>query len=300
MKDIEIVINPYSSLSPKNRRGIFVTQENKNEIKRYSKSENITALYVNCARGWKGDDFSFLEGLDMIEQLSIINSKCCNIGSIESMTNLQELDITASITEEINFSIFQNLSKCYLYWWKGAESIFRCQSIKSMYLDGVPDLTSNEYYLSENIQKLTIANSKIESLGFLSGMKLDLLALHNCKKIRDFNTIGDLKSLLQLEIRGCKNLESIDFVKNLNSLEVVLLSDNGLLDSLKYFNETLSLKALAFSGNTVIEDGNLSPLINLPNLSMLMFKARKHYSHKSTKTWNWNNFNSPDTLLDKK
>ena len=32
---------------------------------------------------------------------------------------------------------------------------------------------------------------------------------------------------------------------------------------------------------------------------MLMFKGKKHYTHKLIKQWDWRNFNSPDTLLEK-
>ncbi len=30
---------------------------------------------------------------------------------------------------------------------------------------------------------------------------------------------------------------------------------------------------------------------------MLMFGARRHYSHKLTEKWSWENFNMPDTVL---
>lgn len=300
MKNLEIVINPYSSAISKNRRGLFVTAKNKDQIKKYVKVENITALYVNSSKGWNGNNFDFLEGLDTIEELDIINSECRNIGGIKSMSCLQELSITAGIKEKVDFSDLKNLSKCYLSWWKGAESIFNCDSLKSMYLDGVPDLLDGHYDLPKGLKQLTIANSKVESLAFVKGVTLDLFALYNCKKINNFDMIANIKSLLRLEIRGCKKLESVGFVKSLKLLEVAIISDNGSLDSLSYFENILSLKALAFAGNTSIEDGDLGVLVNLPNLSMLMFGAKKHYTHKLIKSWNWNNFNTPDKLLELK
>ena len=63
----------------------------------------------------------------------------------------------------------------------------------------------------------------------------------------------------------------------------------------------ISLKALAFSGaSTYIIDGDITPLLNLKELSMLMLVDRKHYTHKVIKPWNWENYGIKDTLLEKK
>jgi len=41
-------------------------------------------------------------------------------------------------------------------------------------------------------------------------------------------------------------------------------------------------------------------LEDLPELAMLMFGPRKHYSHRLVKTWSWSHFSTPDRLLEKK
>ena len=89
----------------------------------------------------------------------------------------------------------------------------------------------------------------------------------------------------------------IDFLKKLKGLEFINLSSNGEIATLAPLSCLENLKALAFAGNTIIKDGDLSVLIELPKLSMLMFQGRRHYTHKLIKKWDWENFNTPDTLL---
>ena len=76
------------------------------------------------------------------------------------------------------------------------------------------------------------------------------------------------------------------------------LTDCGELDSLAPLSGLRSLKALAFAGaKTTLRDGDLRPLLDLPKLSMVMFGARRHYSHKIVKRWSWDNLEQPDRLL---
>ena len=57
------------------------------------------------------------------------------------------------------------------------------------------------------------------------------------------------------------------------------------------------LRAVAFaSDKTTVRDGDLSPLLDLPKLTMVMFGARRHCSHKIVEPWNWDNCDRPDRL----
>lgn len=298
---IKVVSNPYSDKNSIFRKGVEVEGHWPTQAKDFIRQNGIKALYLNSTKGWLGTDYSFLAELDTIEELFISSSSATGLASIEKMLNLREINLTFSSQDRINFSGLKKLEKCYLYWWGGADSIFECVSLRSAYFDGLKlknyDLVSRLVSLSE----LTIANSSIDSVNWLVDMGvLEKIELLNCKKISNFSPIGECRKLKSLTIRGNKNIKNVSFLKDLDSLEVLIISDNGSIDSISDISALKNLKAASFAGSTTIVDGDLSVLERLPKLSMLMFAPRKHYTHRLIKPWNWNNFDVPDVLLEKK
>ena len=297
----QLVTNPYNSEGSANRPGVMLTGPWTNDLAEFVKNEDIKAIYLNSAKGWTGSDYSFLKNLENIEELNIISAKGNELVSIESMTNLRELSITCASSDTIDFTNLPNLETAYIYWWKGASSILHCSSLKSLYLDSAKLKDYSPLGELKDLNALTIANSNVESLSFLESLEsLNRLELLNLKKLSQFNEIASCKALGRLTISGSKLLSNLDFVRNLHNLEVLVVSDNGDIQSLEPLSNLKSIKALSFAGSSDIKDGDLSILEKLPNLAMLMFRERKHYSHKLIKKWNWDNFNTPDTLLEQK
>jgi protein phosphatase 1 regulatory subunit 7 len=272
------------------------------DIADFIAEKDIKALYLIGAKGWRCSDYSFLSKLTSIEELKVSTAETPGIKSIESMSALEELSITTSTSEEVDFSKLPNLQICYLLWWKGAESILRCNSLKRAYFDGLKLKDFAKLSSLTNLTALTIANSPLTSLEFLESLgTLSELELYNCRKLEEFEPIRQRTTLKKLVIDGSKLLSELNFVKDLKNLEVLNISECGNIKSLAPLSQLKALKAVAFAGaKTEIEDGDLAVLEGLPQLSMLMFQARKHYTHKLIKPWNWNNFNIPDVLLEKR
>jgi len=298
---VEVVVNPYASLSPKNRKGIMVGGPWAKEITEFIKDNDIRAVYLNISRGWKGSDYSFLAELTTIEELNIITSDAHNVSSIESMSSLKDLSLTCSTKEKVDFSKLKNLEKCFLYWWPGASGIFECVSLKCLYIDEAKLKDYSPLGALKNLQSLTIGNSPVKSISWLSELNdLTELTMLNIRTLNDFSPIEYCKQLKRLTIRGSKSLADLGFMSSLSKLEFISISDNSEINSLKPLSGLNNLKALSFAGSSIIKDGDLSILETFPKLSMLMFQGRRNYSHKLIKKWDWKNFDNPDTLLQKK
>ena len=295
---VEIVVNPYGNKYSSSRKGIMIEGEWSKAISDFIEKESIEALFLNYARGWKGKDFSFLSELNSIKELDMIVAKAENLDSISGMYNLEEVNLACHTNSEIDFTKLKKLRKCYVNWWTGASSILDCVSLESLYLDEVKIKGLSKIGLLKNLTSLTIANSTVDSIEWVSKLpQLTKLSLLNCKQVKDFSAIEACVNLKELTIDGSKKLMDIDFLKNLKGLEFINLSSNGEIATLAPLSCLENLKALAFAGNTIIKDGDLSVLVELPKLSMLMFQGRRHYTHKLIKKWDWENFNTPDTLL---
>ena len=216
-KDIEIVINPYNIDCSKNRKGIIIKFWS-DDIYDFIIQNEIKAIYLNTAKGWKGSDYSFLSKLKTIEELHIISSEGKNLSAIESMINLKELSITCYTKDEIDFRKLEKLEKCYLSWWKNSSSIMECVSLKELYIDEVKLKDLSKMATLINLNNLTIANSPVLSIKWIEKLKnLKELSLLNCKKIEDFSPISNLKFIKRLTIDGCKFLNDLDFVKPLKN-----------------------------------------------------------------------------------
>lgn len=297
---IKVVENPYNDKFSKKRKGIMVGGPWTEGIANFVRDNAIKAIYLNSAKGWNQSDYGFLSKMDTVEELNIISSTATNLFAIEGMMSLVELSITTTTKDKIDFRKLPNLKKCYLYWWSGAESILDCAGLESLYLDKFKVRDYSNLEKLSHLKSLTISNSPIDSICWLNNYQ-DLIELefYNCKKLKEFDPIRNCVSLKKLVIDSSKLLENIKFVEVLNNLEILIVSDCSEITSINVLAHTKSLKAFAFSGSTVIMDGNLSCLDTLPSLSMLMFQSRKHYSHKLIKNWDWDNFNCPSQLLIK-
>ena len=298
----EIQTIPYGEVQyPKEGRVALIRNEKSESILTALNKDKIEAISLNCSRGWLGEDVSFLSELKFVRCLSITTSEIKNLNAIENMESLEHVQLTSCPSEPVDFTKLTKLNTCYLYWWKGALSIFSCTWLNELYLDGAKLKDFSGLGNLVNLEKLVIANSNIKSLDWLPNLtKLKELDLTNCKGLEDFSSISQLHNLNKLVIEGCKKLENIKFVKNLDYLEWLDLSANGNIASLSGLSGANNLKILFFTGSTIIEDGDLSYLENLPNLSVLNFTGKRSYSHKLIKKWSWDNLDKPSILLKAK
>ncbi|MEW5250260.1 leucine-rich repeat domain-containing protein [Microbulbifer discodermiae] len=299
--DTDIVVNPYNDPLSKGRKGIFVKTAWSDEYRGYIRKHAVKALYFNSAKGWDQSNFDFLRDLDGIEEIDILCPKLENFKAIEGVRSLQQLSVTGVVTDAVDFTVFSELQRCYLYWWRGAESILQSSSLRQAYFD---KLRLKDYGLLCKLKaarSLTIGNSPMPSLAWMEDFEGELVefSLLNCKKLEDFAAITSQKGLRKLVISGSPELYELDFLASFPELEVLDLSDSGPLKSLAPLENIKSLKVFSFAGTrTVVEDKDLSVLTKLPKLSMLMFGPRRGYTHKLVKQWSWQNFDHPDKLLD--
>ena len=305
----EIVTNPYPvSASPldkwsaDNVPSIIVQGDWSAEVEGFVRKNTVGGLYLNTARGWQGDDYSFLGELKWLELLSVLTGRIVDLSAVSQLTNLRRLSVTSSGGAPVDFSGLGKLKRCFVRWWTGARSIFECDSLDSLSIDKLPAKECNGLTRLGNLRDLTIYSQSIKSLDAIAHLtKLEKLELNRFRNLESLDGIENLASLRSLNINECSQLSDLSPLAALTNLEHLVVSDWGTIDTLAPIGKLKKLRALAFSGaRTTIADGDLSPLEDLPQLSMLMFGSRRHYSHKLVKHWNWNNFDKPDTLLERK
>ena len=305
----EIVTNPYAvSASPldtwseDNIPSIVVQGEWSDDVENFVRKNKVYGLYLNTAKGWTGTEYDFLDRLDWLQLLDVLSGEKINLFPVSRLSNLRRLRIISGGGERINFAALNELKRCSLRWWRGARSVFDCGALESLAIDRLPAKESEGLARLQNLRDLTIYSQSITSLDSIAHLtKLEKLELNRFRNLESLDGIENLQSLRSLKINECNRLSDLAPLRALTNLEHLVVSDWGTIETLAPIVKLKKLRALSFSGaRTTIADGDLSPLEELPQLSMLMFGSRRHYSHKLIKHWDWNNFDSPDSLLARK
>ena len=264
--------------------------------------QGVNALFLNHMFNWSCDNYNFLKNIPQLLIIDIIDSNSKGISSVGNLIELKIISLNMYITERINFNLFLALEYCDIPFSKNVDTIFELKALKSLIIGDLKIKDNHRLENLENLEELIIGNSNISNINFLNKMgdNLKILELLDCRKIVDFSPINNLKKLVRLRIDGYKDLQSIDFIKSIITLEQLILNV-GKISNIKVLETLPNLKVFALAGaQTFIEDGDLYPLANNSNLSVLFLVDKKHYSHKTLKHGNWDTLGNPQQLLIKK
>jgi len=299
-----VVVNPYPGnvwhgQQPTAFKGLMARGAWRPEMGDFMRQNNIEALYLNYVNGWEGDDLSFLEKLPFLKELKVVIGVTTGAEAITSLSNLQRLSLSTFTKSRIDFSKLKSLKKCFVSWFRGADTLFEAPSLEDIYLDKPPKEFPERIEDASKFKAITLGNTPFRSLEFISSQRdtLTKLELLNCRKIASLEPISTLTRLEWLNIDGSPLPRDLEFLRPLKQLEVLLLSGRVEFESVEPVADLKNLRACALAGSISFIDGNLAPLTTLPKLAMLNFNAKKHYSHKLVKKWNWENVYHPDTLL---
>ncbi len=306
--EIEIVTNPYSqSAAPIDRdyddsiRSLLVKGAWNNDIVDFMVKKNIKGLYLNSAKGFSCDDFRFLSELPDLELLNIISSPVDSLSTVEQLTHLKSLSISCHWKDKIDLCALTKLERCFISFDKGAESIFDCCSLKYLYIDEFKLTNYQALSRLHNLEYLTVGNSNFNQTELFPELgQLRKLVLLNCRQLDRLQGIDQLSGLEWLTIDGSRKLSSVEELAGLKNLLVLQLSNNKEIDSLAPIKQLTQLKALCFFGDTVFKDGDLGFLEAFSSLSLLGFTGRRHYTHKPSKAWNWNDYGSNEVAITRK
>jgi Leucine-rich repeat (LRR) protein len=298
--EVDIVSNPYAqSVAPIDRdyedsiESLVVKGRWNDNIIDFMNKKNIKGLYLNCAKNFTCESFDFLLKIPELELLNIIYYPGSSLSSIEQLAKLRSLSLSCHWEGKLNISGLKKLVRCYVSYSQGGETVFECTSLKYLYIDAFKLRNFSSIGRLRKLEYLTIGNSSFnepEALVVLN--KLRKLVLLNCKKLDHLIGINELVNLEWLTIDGSTKINRIDEISSLKKLNVLQLSDNKEIESLIPIKNIMQLRALCFFGNTAIKDGDLSYLEEMPNLSLVGFTKRRHYSHEPARSWSWNNYGS--------
>lgn len=251
------------------------------ELVSYLADNEVVELELNHAKGWQGDDLTFLAHLPGLKSFEIFDFTIRDIQPIHCLHELRSLGVTTYCSTAIEFSAFPQLENCALEWRTGAASLFGCVTLRELFVNRFHGKTTASFAGLTNLESLAILNAPVESLdGLKSLTRLRSLRLANLKKLGSLAGIQELTNLEDLEIHTCSKISSIREVSSLVRLKRLALNNDGKIESLRPLLALAGLETVSFYESTNIVDGDLSPLLHQKALARVSFRNRRHYSHR--------------------
>jgi hypothetical protein len=277
-------INYKGFLYRKANKALILNSSNYEKAIQIMQKDNIGHLEIN-ANYLTERDVSFVSRFQFISTISIVGNCPIDISPIQSLENIKEILIDHKLTGKLDFSKFRSLNSCYFNWGiKGSETIFECSSLQKLRIDNISEIGTHQFNNFASLRELTLFNSKINNLGDLNNLenlrKLDLTA---ARKLTNIEDIVSFKNIEELRLDDCKNLDQLDSLKSLKTLKILAFNNIGEVESISSFDNLINLSEIYFVESTNILDGDLSCLESLykkGTLKTILFRPRKHYSHK--------------------
>lgn len=246
------------------------------------REENISILRLSYSAGWKEKDISFLEKLQSssLRGVEVYSWNVTDITPLKYLPKIEYLGIQCKFTNAPDFSIFRKLRICKLLWRPKAKSVFDCLDLKLLNIVNYPFEDLQTLKKITGLNRLQIKSKKLVSLlGIESLQSLTILDLADCPNLELIMSIEMCQELQLVALESCKKLNNISSIGELEKLKDFILIDCGKIKSLHSLAKCRLLESMTFSGDTNIEDGDLTPLLNLPILKRISFADRLHYTH---------------------
>ena len=247
------------------------------------RNKNIAVLRLTESMGWKGKNISFLEKLHGLglRGVEIYAWEVKDITPLQYLPELEYIGLKTKFTKAPDFSIFQSLTHVLLFWRPKAKTVFDCDGLRLLNIVNYPSKDLKDIQKMSGLRRLQLTSKKLVSLsGIESLSSLTILDLAGCSKLESLSGVDMCQQIGVVEIESCKKVYDVALLGELKNLKDIILIDCGKVKSLKSLAKCQLLESIIFVGDTSIEDGELTSLLEISTLKKMWFGDKRHYSHK--------------------
>jgi hypothetical protein len=219
--------------------------------------------------------FGILEGLESFKQLQELGFYNDSFELFKNVIHEKML------YPEIDLLSFLNLEQFTSWTLKNVINLEKTKinSIRLTKKFATKDLSKINF--PQTLERLWLGYSPISSLsGIEKAVNLKTLTIQMLGKLSDMSILSNLENLEILSIRGCRSID-YDSLKssNLRSLSIYVETEHSKnkLTSLHFLKNLPSLETLDLM--CPIIGGDMTPILELPNLKKVSFADKSHYSH---------------------
>lgn len=253
------------------------------EVAEYMRCNRIIGLRLSGYMGWRSADLNFLREVPSVEYLDILTTTLNDISGLYALKQLTYLSLEGK-TPAICFSEFPRLKTLALGRVSARlhNELTNAKSLRKLGITGPTNRALMNLHHLPILQDLGVARAKIEDLEFVdSTPALRKLSLVACNRLARLTGLERATELTVLLIEQAKVLCDIRSVGHLERLRTLVLNQCPNIRTIKSLAGLRNLETVGLMQTTNIADGDLSPLLTLPNLRNATFIDRPHYSHSN-------------------
>jgi Leucine-rich repeat (LRR) protein len=240
------------------------------------KSKHYTGLRITCnTRADKLEDLKFLESFTFLEGLAISTVYLYDLSFLNKLTNLRELSLVIPAESIVDLTGLTNLTSLALQWPKKVVGLELCVNISKLILIDLSEKDMHKVSSLVGVKKLEVKTSKLKSLaGAEKFSKVEEVKIGYSRSLETIMQLNGHLELKVLELESTPKVMDLESLNNLPNLQVLRLINCGSINSLSFVKSFPSLKRFALLENTVVADGNLTPV---NHITEFFFKNYKHY-----------------------
>ena len=205
-------------------------------------------------------------------------------GNLAACRSLKTLSITDCGLRDLEpVAGLQGLEELLVFEapFRSLRGIERLPSLRRLVLQQVPLKSLAGLDQAQSLSEFVVERvSRLESIEELTELPaLRSVSVGASRKIGDLERLGAVRQLEQLEIER-RPLPSTAFITQLTGLRKLRLESVGKLPSVEFLRPLEALEVFEPAENTTFVDGDLSVLLEPPELREVWFMDRRHYSHR--------------------
>lgn len=239
--------------------------------------EGVHYLRLNRTLGARYENLEFLRALGFLRGVEIYDWDVKELTPLLALPQLELLGLQCQF-KNIDFAAhFPRLQLASFIWRPGSESFLTCRTLALLFVEGYPfeDLTP----LSKlgALRRLHVNSRQlVRASGAEQLPELKHLTFAFCPALSDIEDLARCQAIEVLEFNCCKKLAELSPLSSLKRLRRLLIENGAQIASIKPLRHDEALEEVYLPG-TKIGDGDLRPLLDLPNLRRVAFpKSRKH------------------------
>lgn len=233
-------------------------------------------LGVSPHNGYKSNDISFLADVSNLAGVVLPYASEYDLSHLEEIRGLQFISVAGN-KQPFDYGVFSDLEQLRIEWHSKLALPEPSAKLSDLYIRGYKPKSKNLTCLPvfENLVDIEINQGNLVNLEGIERLReLSSASFFHLRQLQSVDALVGT-NVGQLHVEGCKKISGVEVLSGCPELESLRLIDCGKLRSLKFLEEFGKLDEFRFV-NTVVEDGDMTPLLQMKSVGFL---KKAGYSH---------------------
>jgi internalin A len=240
---------------------------------------DVDGVWLNYARGYSEPDLSFL-GEWPIRRLLVLDRKITDLAPLGRLgQTLEELSVQAAPGTPVDLAGLPRLTSLGAAWDEVHDTFHEPEGLREIVIVDYDEVDLQPLSVQPSLETITLkAAPRLETLYGVDHFALRKLHVGLARELEDIDALAlASQSLREVDFETCLGIYEIEGLGELGQLRFLGISDCGRIPSIRPLENLTRLECLYAWGSTRVEDGDLSPLLQLPRLKEIRMRDRREY-----------------------